>query len=244
MRILVVDDHAINREFLRTGLGRIAAQVELAASGAEAIVKCRTVDFDVILLDLHMPQMDGLATATRIRDLEDSPSSDARMIVLTADTRPEERTRLLNAGFDDFLNKPISIPDLVQAIEAAVDPSKPRQNPGFHPIATTALLDHGRALAASNQDPELAKKLRNMLASELTRELPRLDAMICQAQFKPAAALLHQWAGAAGYAGATRFSQSCRMLRQRLLSGLDSSPGSVYLGFLRTAHATRHALQD
>jgi CheY-like chemotaxis protein len=244
MHILVVDDHAINREFLRAGLGRIAKRVELAASGAEAIEKCRHEGFDIILLDLHMPQMDGLATANRIRDLDDSPSADAHMIALTADTRPDERTRLLNAGFDEFLNKPISIPDLVQAIEGVVDPLKPRQNPGVYPIATTALLDSARALAASNQDPDLALKLKQMLASELRRELPRLDALIRDADFKPASALLHQWAGAAGYAGALRFSQSCRMLRQRLLSGLDSSPGSVYLAFLRTAHATRQALES
>jgi CheY-like chemotaxis protein len=226
---------------LRAGLGRTAACLELASSGTEAIEKCREADFDVILLDLHMPQMDGLATANRIRDL-DRASSDARMIVLTADTRPEERTRLLNAGFDTFLNKPISIPQLIQAIEAVFDPVKARHSPGNHPMESTALLDRQRALAAANQDAELALKLKHMLAGELERELPALDAMICRSDYAAAAALLHQWAGAAGYAGALRFSQSCRMLRQRLLSGLDSSPGTVYLGFLRSAHATRQAL--
>ncbi|MFU8830529.1 MAG: response regulator [Wenzhouxiangella sp.] len=242
LRILVVDDHAINREFLKTGLGRLARSVDLAANGAEAIECCREACFDVILLDLHMPQMDGLATANRIRDL-DSPSAEARMIVLTADTRPEEKTRLLNAGFDDFLNKPISIPDLVASIEAVFDPNRSRhQTENLH-IAPTSLVDSERALAASNHDPDLARKLKTMMASELESGLPALDRLVQKGQYAEAGSVLHQWAGASGYAGAILFSQSCRVLRQRLLSDLDSSPGSSYLNFLRIAHATRQALE-
>ncbi len=242
LRILAVDDHAINREFLKTGLGRLARSIELAANGAEAIQCCREAHFDVVLLDLHMPQMDGLATANRIRDL-DSPSAEARMIVLTADTRPEEKTRLLNAGFDDFLNKPISIPDLVASIEAVFDPNRSRlQTESLH-ISPTSLVDTERALAASNHDPDLARKLKTMMADELKSGLPALDQLLQKAQYTEAGAVLHQWAGASGYTGALLFSQSCRVLRQRLISGLDSSPGSSYLSFLRTAHATREALK-
>jgi CheY-like chemotaxis protein len=241
LRILVVDDHAINREFLKTGLGRLAGSIDLAANGLEAVERCREAHFDVILLDLHMPQMDGLTTANRIRDL-DGPSAEARMIVLTADTRPEEKTRLLNAGFDDFLNKPISIPDLVASIEAVFNPDRSRvQTESLH-ITPSSLVDTERALAASNHDPELAGKLKAMLASELETGLPALDQLLQKGQYKQAGAVLHQWAGASGYAGAILFSQSCHVLRQRLLSGLDSSPGTSYLNFLRTAHATRQAL--
>ncbi len=241
LRILVVDDHAINREFLKTGLGRLARRIELAANGAEAIERCREAHFDVVLLDLHMPQMDGLATANRIRDL-DSPSAEARMIVLTADTRPEEKTRLLNAGFDDFLNKPISIPDLVASIEAVFNPNGSCVRTDSLQVTPTSLVDTERALAASNHDPELAEKLKAMLASELESGLPALDELLQKGQYRQAGAVLHQWAGASGYAGAILFSQSCRVLRQRLLSDLDASPGTSYLNFLRTAHATRQIL--
>ncbi|WP_181918499.1 MULTISPECIES: response regulator [unclassified Wenzhouxiangella] len=241
LSVLVVDDHRINREFLGTGLSRVAGRVELAEDGPGAIELCEREDFDVILMDLHMPRMDGLATANRIRDL-DAHSAHAQMVALTADARPEERFRLLEAGFDDYLNKPISIPDLVEAIEALFNPGA-RRTPQEQPAAPTQLIDRTRALAAANGEAELASRLQDMLSNELDEKLPELDRMMTAREYGEAAELLHQWAGAGGYAGATRMTQACRMLRQRLLSGLDSSPGTAYLNFLRIAHATRQALR-
>lgn len=241
LRILVVDDHRINREFLGTGLSRVVGRVVLAEGGPEAIALCQREDFDVILMDLHMPRLDGLATANRIRDLE-RRSAHAQIVALTADARPEERARLLEAGFDDYLNKPISIPELVEAIEALFNPGG-RRRPREQPAAPTQLVDRNRALAAANGDSELAARLQDMLARELDEKLPGLDRMIAERSYREAAELLHQWAGAGGYAGAMRMTQACRMLRQRLLSGLDSSPGTSYLNFLRIAHATRQTLQ-
>jgi len=239
--ILVVDDHAINREFLFNGLRRLARDVAVVGNGLDAIERCREERFDVIVLDLHMPRLDGLATATRIREL-DGPSSKARQIILTADTRPEERTRLLEAGVDDYLTKPISIADLADAIAALFNPDGARRNVTRRPSDSSQLVDRQRALAASNDDPELADKLSIMLVSELDERLAPLDDWMAAGQFERAASQLHQWAGAAGYAGATRFAQACRDLRRALLSGAEASAGSSYLAFLRTAHATRAAL--
>lgn len=243
LAILVVDDHEINREFLSTGLGRLAGNVSLAANGAEAIALCQSNDFDVILLDLHMPRMDGLATANRIRDL-DSASAAARMIILTADTRPEERNRLLNAGIDAYLNKPITLPDLVSAINALLRPGSRHRTGQLADEQRSRLLDPKRALDAANHDADLARRLTAMLVDELQAGLPRLDDMMREGDFGRASALLHQWAGAAGYAGATRFGTSCRSLRRCLDSGLDSSPGTGYLDFLRVARATEQALRE
>jgi CheY-like chemotaxis protein len=240
--ILVVDDHAINREFLRTGLGRLAKSVDLASSGPEAIKLCAEKHFDVILLDLHMPQMDGLTTANRIRDL-DTSSADARIMILTADTRPEEQSRLINAGMDQVMTKPIAIADLAAAIGGQGRPNPRLKLPGQRQIATTQLLDQKRALAAANNDQNLARKLQGMLEKELQTGLPRLDRMFQERRFHEASALLHQWAGAGGYAGATRFGQACRSLRQCLNRDMDSSPGTGYLDFLRVAHATQQALR-
>ena len=170
LAVLVVDDHRINREFLGTGLSRVVGRVALAEDGPGAIERCKREDFDVILMDLHMPRMDGLATANRIRDL-DTRSAHAQMVALTADARPEERQRLLEAGFDDYLNKPISIPDLVRAIEALFNPGA-RRSPREHPAAPSQLLDRSRALAAANGDAELAARLQDMLSRELDEKLP------------------------------------------------------------------------
>lgn len=241
--MLVVDDHGINREFLHAGLRRVVGGIALAADGASAIEQCESEDFDVILMDLHMPKLDGLATANRIRDLG-TPSARARIIALTADARPEERARLLEAGFDDYLNKPISIPALISAIEALFDPDAGRNDRVDEPITLSRLIDHQQALSAAGNDSELTRRLQDMLATELDDKLPALDRMIAQRDHRGAAELLHQWAGAGGYAGATRMTQACQMLRQRLLAGFDSSPGTTYANFLRIAHATRQTLKS
>ncbi len=243
LRILVVDDHEINREFLKAGLNRLVDTIRLAADGASAIELCAREEFDVILMDLHMPQLDGLATANRIRDL-DTRSAHAQIVALTADARPEERVRLLDAGFDDYLNKPITIPALMTAIEALFNPNVSRNPQERQHIAPTQLIDRDRALAASNNDSGLALRLQDMLAAELDEKLPELDRMIADGEHRKAADLLHQWAGAGGYAGAVRMTHACQMLRQRLLAGLDSSPGTTYLNFLRIAHATRQTLRN
>lgn len=217
--------------------------VTLADNGATAIELCRDRDFDVILMDLHMPQLDGLATANRIRDL-DTRSAHAQIVALTADARPEERVRLLDAGFDEYLNKPISIPALIQALEGLFNPGSPAASAQQAQVAPTRLIDRDRALAASSNDSKLANRLQDMLAVELNEKLPQLDRMIAEGEHEQAAQLLHQWTGAGGYAGAVRLTHACRMLRQRLLNGLDSSPGTTYLDFLRVAHATRQTLRN
>lgn len=241
LSVLVVDDHRINREFLGTGLSRTVARVRLAGDGEGAIKLCEREDFDVILMDLHMPRMDGLATANRIRDLG-TRSAHARIVALTADARPEERTRLLEAGFDDYLNKPISIADLLAAMEALFNTEAPPQAQ-TKPAAPTQLIDRSRALAAVNDDAELAARLQDMLSSELDEKLPVLDRLMADRRYSEVTDLLHQWVGASGYAGAIRMSQACEMLRQRLLASRDSSPGTAYLNFLRIAHATRLSLR-
>ena len=237
-----MDDHDINREFLRIGLTRLVARLDAVSSGQEAIEQCRKAHYDVILMDLHMPLMDGLATLNRIRDLENS-SARARTLILTADARPEERERLLAAGVDDYLHKPISIARLAEAIERLLGPRGQRSVTGPDDLfASARLIDFNRALAASNQDSAIAGRLSRMLGQELAEKLPELDLQLERGDYPAAASLLHQWAGAAGFAGATPFSLACRHLRQRLLEPEDSSPGVAYADFLRTALATRDAL--
>lgn len=243
LNVLVVDDHEINREFLRAGIGRLVKCIRLAENGLEAVELCEHHDFDVILMDLHMPQMDGLATANRIRDLGKA-SSSARMIILTADTRPEEKSRLLDAGFDTYLNKPVSVQQLARAIEAVMRPGSSQVGGGGHKDSHSSLIDHRKALSAANQDDALVKQLTAMLVTELEEGLPRLDQMLINRQFDQASGLLHQWAGAAGYAGASRFGKACRNLRRCLDLGANASPGTAYLDFLRVTSASMKALSQ
>ena len=243
LKVLVVDDHPVNREFLRAGLSELVGRLDLADSGEAAIERCRNETYHVIVMDLHMPQLDGLATANRIRDLE-GPSSQARMVVMTADARPEERARLLEGGFDAYLSKPLSIMQLTAALGQIVAPaasSEVKLHPWRH-SGTEPLLDPEYAQAASHGDSETAARLGLMLSRELEEKLPLLDRWLIEGRNDRAADLLHQWTGAGGFAGAPRFSRACTTLRRALIDEAASSTGTAYTDFLRIARATSQAL--
>ena len=84
--------------------------------------------------------------------------------------------------------------------------------------------------------------MRRALAAEIGDRFEPLDRAISSKRFEDAAEQLHQWAGASGYSGATRLEHACASLEASLRSGLDSSPGSLYLNLLRTLESTRQSI--
>lgn len=240
LSVLAVDDHEINRDFIRAALGPKVAVLELAGSGFEAMEKCRARQFDIVLMDLHMPDMDGLSAWQRIQAGGDGEST-TKVIALTADSRAEERERLRNAGFHGFLNKPVA-PELLIRTMLRVAAGRD----GFTEIRDPAeqralLLDDGRAARVSGS-PKRARQMRAALANEIDEQRDLLDRALAERRLAEAAGKLHQWAGASGYAGATRLEQASAMLEQSLGRDLDSSPGTLYLNFLRTLESTRQAI--
>lgn len=242
LRVLIVDDNDINREFLHAGLSGVVGEVVTAEDGRAAVALCRRRPFDVVLMDLHMPHMNGLAACQSIRQLQ-SPSSSARILILTADARPEERARLLEQGVDGYLNKPATISQLLRAIVQQVVPEIQAQSLPQTGSEETRLIVPEQALDAANGDPAIAARMRGLFARELGEKLPALDAMIGSGQYDRAAELLHQWRGACGLAGAARLHHVCGALRRCLLRSEDGSTGRAYVDFLRTAQATRQALR-
>lgn len=240
LRILAVDDHSINRDFLHAVLGPGVAELTLAGSGHEAIDACRRDTFDIVLMDLHMPDMDG-ADAWRqiVRELD--AGAAPRVIALTADSRPEERERLRALGFHGFLPKPVSA-DLLRATIVRVAnggdgfAEESEQSP-----KRVLLLDDERARRANGSEKR-AGEMRAAVAAEIEHSLPELHRLLLDGRHAAAAELLHQWKGACGYAGASRLEQACRQLEQSLSRDPDSSPGTLLFNLQRTAESTRQAI--
>ncbi|WP_293999264.1 ATP-binding protein [Sphaerotilus sp.] len=115
LRVLVVDDHPVNRKFMQVLLEQLGHRVLLATQGAEAVTTVREQACDLVLMDLHMPVMDGLAAARAIRDL---PVAQSRVciVALTADAVAESRERVREAGMDDFLAKPVQLHDVEELL--------------------------------------------------------------------------------------------------------------------------------
>jgi signal transduction histidine kinase/CheY-like chemotaxis protein len=112
-RILVVDDHPANREVARLMLTAVGCETAEACDGDEAIAMAATQDFDLILMDVRMPRVDGLAATRAIR----AAGNTVPILAVTADAMPEDAARCLAAGMDDHLPKPISHHALYSAME-------------------------------------------------------------------------------------------------------------------------------
>jgi PAS domain S-box-containing protein len=116
MRVLVVDDNAVNRELITALLSPFDLDIETAADGAEAIVAAARAPFDLILMDVQMPTMDGLSATRRIRAATPSGAPRIPIIAMTANVLPEQVERCLDAGMDDHLGKPINPQKLLEAL--------------------------------------------------------------------------------------------------------------------------------
>jgi PAS domain S-box-containing protein len=112
-RILVADDNAINRKLVKKMLDGLGCDTTLVTNGLECVDAVKAGEYDAILMDIQMPEMDGLAAAKVIRE----SGSLLPIIALTADAMPDDRARCLAAGMNDYLQKPLR-PD---ALEAALD---------------------------------------------------------------------------------------------------------------------------
>lgn len=113
LRVLLAEDNPINALLARTLLSRAGCSVTSAQDGEEAVAAASAGAFDLILLDIRMPRLDGFEAAKRIR-AGGGPSAGAPMIALTADAGDEERARAAKAGMDDFITKPIDANRLLQ----------------------------------------------------------------------------------------------------------------------------------
>jgi CheY-like chemotaxis protein len=117
MRVLLVEDNAVNQTVVQSMLEYLGAAAELAGNGHAAIERLRTGRFDVVLMDCHMPELDGYAATERIRSAEAFEGRGRQAVVaLTASALKGDRERCLEAGMDDYLTKPVTLEALANCL--------------------------------------------------------------------------------------------------------------------------------
>jgi PAS domain S-box-containing protein len=114
LRILVAEDNSVNQQLITLMLKKIGYRADVVANGLEVLEAVRLRSYDVILMDVQMPEMDGLEATRRI--LEMFRGDRPHIVAATANALPEEREMCLAAGMDDYLSKPIHMDDLVAAL--------------------------------------------------------------------------------------------------------------------------------
>jgi CheY-like chemotaxis protein len=117
LRILVAEDTLVNQLVADKMLQRIGHSVDCVDTGAEALARCQEKEYDLILMDLQMPEMDGFEATRRIREMEKKTGRHVIIVALTAHALEGDRAQCLGAGMDNYLSKPLHSRDLYALLE-------------------------------------------------------------------------------------------------------------------------------
>jgi two-component system, sensor histidine kinase and response regulator len=180
LRILLTEDNAINQRVATGLLSRRGHHVEIANNGREALDWLARESFDVVLMDVQMPIMDGFEATRSVRDAEAVRGGHIPIIAMTAHAMAGDRERCLECGMDDYVAKPIDATALMHAIERSV--SRESGLVKTRPVASATLpgehLDRAKVLARLDGDVALLQEVAELFADEGPRLLAALEREI------------------------------------------------------------------
>ena len=202
LQILLAEDNPMNQMLATRLLEKQGHSVTVARTGREAIEKLYQFDpptFDVVLMDVQMPEMDGLAATTAIRDLERGKSRRIPIVAMTAHALKGDQERCLAAGMDAYISKPIK-PDLLFSILAQVTPSVA---PSLTHAALEQLVDWKAALSHVRGDRELLRELAEIFLAEWPEWIAGLRNEMARGNLEQARMIAHTVKGSLGTFAAT-----------------------------------------
>jgi two-component system sensor histidine kinase/response regulator len=143
-RVLIAEDNAINQKVAQVTLKRAGYAVDAVWNGSEAVAACRAQDYDVVLMDCQMPEMDGFQATEAIRQWEKNfGKARTPIIALTANAIKGDREACLEVGMDDYLCKPLDPKQLIQTLNKMIDPAQPGAVAAPAPAPETPVSDAG-----------------------------------------------------------------------------------------------------
>jgi PAS domain S-box-containing protein len=218
-RVLLAEDGLVNQQVAVALLAKRGHLVEVVENGKEAVEAAESGAFDVVLMDVHMPVMDGLAAARRIRKRERERGGHIPIIALTATATKTDRERCLAAGMDDYVTKPFRAAELFRAVEEAapavramarpVAAAPPVEaGPGPEPVQ---VLDWGGALRSLG-DEALLREMAAMFLDECPKLMAAIDAAIGNGDAPELRRAAHTLRGSAQVVGARVVAQAALAL--------------------------------
>lgn len=207
IKVLAVDDMEMNLRLLKTWLKPSKIALTLAYTGEEAVSLSRENEYDLILMDVQMPNMDGLQASKLIRQTHFNLGTP--IIAVTAHALKEEQDRLLASGMDDYLPKPLDLPDLITLIQ--------RWCGGIEEnVAPTASIDWSLALYRANQNQEAAREVFDGFIEQLPNLTEEIRLYWQQKDWDTTQTLLHKLHGACCYTGVPKLRELCDQLETAL----------------------------
>jgi two-component system, sensor histidine kinase and response regulator len=206
--VLVVEDNAVNREVARRFLERLGCTPVVVPDGKAALEACALRDFDLILMDVQMPVMDGLEATRELRRREADTGTRTPVVALTASAMSGELSRCLSAGMDGLLTKPIEVARLREVLKQYVGGPEEETDAVSTPddvrtdadeaAATTPAgppIDLSRLRALIGEDDEFVRELCQAFVSTTDEILPRVEKAVATGDRATLASAAHKLKG-------------------------------------------------
>jgi len=174
LNILVAEDTPFNQKFISRLLQRWNYKAVIVENGLEAIKAVNQNKYDIILMDVQMPEMDGFEATKKIREIEKETGAHIPIVAMTAHAMKGDRELCLEAGMDDYIPKPISSNALLEAIQALVQPTKGDFQPLQEDKTALPTVDKEKLLRSFDNDWELFAESVDILNSEYPNMLAEL----------------------------------------------------------------------
>lgn len=228
-RVLVVDDNAANLQLVSTFLDSLGVKVHQATSGAEALTLMAAHPVDLVFMDVQMPKMDGIETTRQIRERE-HPNQHVPIVALTAHNINEQKTKVLKAGMNDCISKPVSEEQLIHILKhwlnltpAATTTAAGRLNlaelvSGSH-IPQSSVMNLQESLRLSNGNKELARDMLSKLAEGLADDAETIVSLYKEQRWSELQERVHHLYGGCCYCGVPELRQAIAELDTALVQG-------------------------
>ncbi len=246
LRILAVDDVATNLELLEVIFTARGHQLECASGGEEAVRRCVDGEFDVVLMDLQMPEIDGFEACRLLRRWEDQQGrTRTPVIALSANVLADDQCRALAAGMDGFASKPVERDKLFAEIDRVldIDSDHKEATPASEPSAGM-VLDAHRAVANWGSAGALLRALERFMG-HATEDLSALQMAIERSEHDEAAAQAHRLRGSSANLGLVQLSQQAGQLEDaaRAVTANSAALGTLFASLPPALASARSALE-
>ncbi|HDR46616.1 MAG TPA: response regulator, partial [Geoalkalibacter subterraneus] len=222
-RILLAEDNAINQKVARRIIEKIGHHVDAVADGREALAAIEQRPYDLILMDVQMPVMDGIEATSRIREFEKGREERIPIIAMTAHALGGDKERCLAAGMDDYIAKPIR-PDHLAGLIARHLPSQTDRRKEGSPVADAAVFDLACLHSRLDEDSSFYQEMITLFESDFPAKLAHMKQALGSDNLRNLIQIAHALKGAAANLEARRIGRIARYIEQ---SAADRDHGKI-----------------
>lgn len=220
MTVMAVDDNPANLKLIGVLLEDQVQHVELCDSGQQALNRAKQMQLDLILMDIQMPEMDGIRACELIHQLPHQQKTP--VIAVTAHAMAGQREKLLSAGMNDYLAKPIEegkLRNLLLRYKPGLNVPLPESIEPAPTINLNTTLDWQLAMRQAANKPDLAREMLQMLIAFLPEVRNKVEEQLVGEKPEDLIDAIHKLHGSCGYSGVPRLKNLCNLIEGQLRSG-------------------------